>query len=120
MFDCYEFSAMFTYKATSEIHEHKFRQRYFRQAHGSKSVNETIGSDQCAELLRCTPEQIEELARVGDLPALKIGRSWLFVRSDLLSYLAERARAEAQERRAKRSSTIAPIIRQRRSVPVPL
>lgn len=61
-----------------------------------------IGSDECAAMLRCTPEQIEELARAGEIPGLKMGRSWLFVRADLLAYLAEKARAEAQERRAKR------------------
>ncbi len=50
-------------------------------------MSETIGSDECAALLRCTPEQVEEMARAGDIPGLKIGRSWLFMRSDLLAYL---------------------------------
>ena len=44
---------------------------------------ETIDSDQCAELLRCTPGQVEEMARAGEIPGLKIGRGWLFVRADL-------------------------------------
>jgi excisionase family DNA binding protein len=48
-------------------------------------------------------EQVEELARAGDIPGLKIGRSWRFVRADLLAYLAEKARAEAEERRAARA-----------------
>lgn len=65
-------------------------------------MSDTIGSDECAELLRCTPEQVEELARAGDIPGLKIGRGWLFVRHDLIDYLAEKAREEAQERRSKR------------------
>lgn len=65
-------------------------------------MNETINSESCAELLHCTPEQVEELARAGEIPGLKLGRSWLFVRSDLLAYLAEKARQEAQERRSKR------------------
>ena len=38
-----------------------------------------------------TPEQAEELARAGEIPGLKIGRGWLFVRADLLAFLAERA-----------------------------
>jgi excisionase family DNA binding protein len=63
----------------------------------------TLGSQECAELLRCTPEQVEELARAGEIPGLKFGRSWLFVRDDLLAYLAERAREEAAKRRSKRS-----------------
>lgn len=65
-------------------------------------LNETLGADDCAELLHCSPEQVEELARAGEIPGLKLGRGWLFVRSDLLAYLAETAREEAQQRRAKR------------------
>lgn len=65
-------------------------------------THDTINSESCAELLHCTPEQVEELARAGEIPGLKLGRGWLFVRADLLAYLAEKARAEAQERRAKR------------------
>ncbi|WP_395352728.1 helix-turn-helix domain-containing protein [Variovorax sp. UC122_21] len=82
---------------------------------------ETIGSEEVAELLRCTPQQVEELARAGEIPGLKFGRSWLFVRADLLAYLAEKARAEAQDRRAKRQPN-APtsIVKPRRKVPPPL
>lgn len=46
-----------------------------------------IDSEDCAKLLHCTPEQVEELARSGDIPGLKLGRSWLFVRADLLGSL---------------------------------
>lgn len=63
---------------------------------------DTIDAEECAVLLRCTPKQVEELARAGEIPGLKFGRPWLFVRADLLAYLAEKARAEAQERRSKR------------------
>lgn len=79
---------------------------------------ETINSDECAELLRCTAEQVEELARAGEIPALKIGRSWLFLRSDLLAYLAEKARHEAQERRARRQpSAPTQLVKPRRQIP---
>jgi excisionase family DNA binding protein len=88
------------------------------------SPSDTIDSDQCAELLKCTPEQVEALARDGDIPGLKIGRSWLFIRADLLAYLAERARAEAQDRRARRASpqstNVQPIIKAQRRAPPPL
>lgn len=82
-------------------------------------MGETIDSAECSELLRCTPEQVEELARSGEIPGLKLGRGWLFVRSDLLSYLAEKARAEAQERRAKRQPVMnrSPDIKPRRRQP---
>ena len=58
-------------------------------------MSETIGSTECADLLRCTAEQIEEMARAGDIPGIKIGRSCLFVQSDLLAYIAEKAREDA-------------------------
>lgn len=71
-------------------------------------MEDTIGSEDCSRILRCTPEQVEELARAGEIPGLKLGRSWLFVRADLLLFLAEKAREEAQQRRAKRQPA-API-----------
>ncbi len=82
---------------------------------------ETIDSDECAALLRCTSEQVEELARAGEIPGLKFGRGWLFVRSDLLAYLAEKARREADERRAKRQPGVTPITaKPKRRQPPPL
>ena len=82
---------------------------------------ETIDSEECAALLRCTSEQVEELARAGEIPGLKIGRSWLFVRSDLLAYLAEKARHEADERRTKRQPGVIPITSKlKRRQPPPL
>ena len=81
-------------------------------------MSETIGSTECADLLRCTAEQIEEMARAGDIPGIKIGRSWLFVQSDLLAYIAEKAREEAQERRARRQPNVKMIMQKpRRRVP---
>lgn len=87
-------------------------------------MSDTIDSRECAELLHCTPEQVEELARKGNLPAIKIGRGWLFVRADLLAYLAEKAREEAASRRSRREVVqIAPRVpmpRRRRNIPLPL
>lgn len=68
---------------------------------------DVIDSKECAELLRATVETVEELARSGYMPALKIGRSWLFLRDDLIVFLAEKAREEAQERRTKHRVTAA-------------
>lgn len=85
------------------------------------STMETIGSEECAALLRCTPEQAEELARAGEIPGLKIGRSWIFVRADLLAYLAEKARSEAEARRARKQPGVTLITaKQKRRQPPPL
>lgn len=86
------------------------------------TTDETIGSEDCAKLLHCTPEQVEELARAGEIPGLKLGRGWLFVRADLLAYLAEKAREEAQQRRARRQPATpikqaAPVKQRRRQPP---
>ena len=87
-------------------------------------ATETITADQCADLLRCTANQVEELTRKGELPGIKIGRSWIYVKADLLDYLAERARSEAAERRLdiqgqvnKASANVTPQIRPRRGAP---
>ena len=65
----------------------------------------------------CTQERVEELARVGVIPGLKWGRSWRFVRADAPSFLAEIARAEAEERRSQRKSKASPVKPSRRGVP---
>ncbi|KFJ13224.1 DNA binding, excisionase family domain protein [Delftia acidovorans] len=65
-------------------------------------TTDTITAEQCAELLGCTEDTVEELSRKGELPGLKFGRGWVFVRADLLAYLAERGRQEAEQRRADR------------------
>ena len=79
---------------------------------------ETMGAEECAELMRCTPEHVEEMARAGEIPGLKIGRGWLFLRADLLVFLAEKARAQAQERREKRQPNAPlPLTKPRRQVP---
>ena len=61
-----------------------------------------IDATEAAAMMRCTPEQVEELVRDGELPATKIGRSWIFLRSVLLDHLARRSLEEMAERRAKR------------------
>jgi excisionase family DNA binding protein len=81
---------------------------------------DVINDVECAALLDCTVDQVRELAGAGEIPGLKIGRPWRFIRSDLIAYLAEKARAEAEERRSKRAvremQALAPI-KQRRRVP---
>lgn len=87
------------------------------------TATDTINADQCAELLQCTTDTVEELTRKGELPGVKIGRGWIYVKNDLLAYLAEKGRIEAEERRqqfVKRCSTPAPLastIKPRRQTP---
>lgn len=55
-------------------------------------------ADELASEADCTPERIEELARVGIIPGLKWGRSWRFPRHGTFEALAALARAQAKER----------------------
>ena len=88
-------------------------------------TDETINAEQCAELLHCTEQRIEELTRGGELPGMKFGRGWIYVKADLLAYIADRARKEAEERRqdlnARKGVPRLDIpIRPRRQTPPPL
>lgn len=69
-----------------------------------------IDAEECAELLRCSVQQVEDDCRAGHLPGIKQGRGWIFVRADLLAFLAERARREAAERKARREATSSGVL----------
>lgn len=87
------------------------------------TVTDTLNAEQCAKLLQCGTDTVEELTRKGELPGVKIGRGWIYVRADLLVYLAEKGRQEAEERRqqfAKRCRTpvpLASVVKPRRQAP---
>ena len=88
-------------------------------------TDETINAEQCAELLYCTEQRIEELTRTGELPGMKFGRGWIYEKADLLAYIADRARKEAEERRQdlnarKAIPRLDMPIRPRRQAPPPL
>ena len=55
--------------------------------------------DAAAQLLRCEPTTLEERARLGQLPGLKIGKCWIFPTGALLQRLDELALEEATARR---------------------
>jgi len=57
--------------------------------------------DQVAELMRCEPATVQEHARAGTLPGLKLGRDWVFPLGALLRVLDELALQEAARRREK-------------------
>jgi molybdopterin-binding protein len=52
---------------------------------------ETLSTEQAAELLHVHVKRVQELAREGRLPATRIGRKWLFRRSEIESMLGARA-----------------------------
>jgi excisionase family DNA binding protein len=52
------------------------------------SDSEILTSEEAATLLKVSNKTVLKLARVGDLPAQKIGRAWRFCRSELLAHVA--------------------------------
>lgn len=65
--------------------------------------DETIDSDTCGFLLHCESKSVEELARRGVIPGLKFGKSWMFLRSQVLEVARAIAAREAEER-------VAPVV----------
>jgi len=45
-----------------------------------------LNSKEVAELLDCSPDTVNELARKSILPALKRGRQWRFRKRDITSF----------------------------------
>ena len=54
-------------------------------------MNDILNADQVAELLECERLHVQELARAGKLPGLKLGRGWVFPREALMLRLNEMA-----------------------------
>lgn len=55
----------------------------------------TLSLEQAANRLIASPNFVAKLARQGDIPACKVGRSWVFRVTDLDSYLQNRIEARA-------------------------
>lgn len=59
---------------------------------------EILTVDLAAELLLCEPLTVQAKAAAGELPGLKLGRSWVFPREALMSTLNAQALAQAAAR----------------------
>lgn len=51
---------------------------------------DTLDANEAAELLHMQPKRVRSLAREGKLPAMRVGRRWLFRRADLEGVLRPR------------------------------
>ena len=85
-------------------------------------LDDILTKEQVAELLQCDVLTLEDKARNGELPGLKVGRSWVFPREALLQRLNEMALASPVKARtratARRERVQAEIERNRRLAPV--
>jgi Helix-turn-helix domain len=70
-----------------------------------RTVNaETLDTKGAAELLHVSEKLCAKMAREGDIPAVWLAGQWLFLRNELINWLAERAR---EEQRARRETVMA-------------
>jgi excisionase family DNA binding protein len=68
----------------------------------------TLDTSEVAALLRAESETVLQLARTGELPGTRIGKSWVFLREDVIAFLKERITKDTMERRHHHAS-IAPF-----------
>jgi excisionase family DNA binding protein len=61
----------------------------------------TLNLNEAAVMLCAEPETISKLARKGELPATQIGKGWVFLREDVLTFLKDRINKDTAERRKK-------------------
>jgi len=86
--------------------------------------DETLGVAEAAMLMRAENETVMLLARRGDLPGTRVGKSWVFLRDDVIAFLRGRIDAETEERRQHFSKTPLAIAMERpenpRRTPLPV
>lgn len=61
-----------------------------------------LGLEDAGQALGCDPETVRSMAAAGELPGTKVGRSWVFLASELAAYCRTRM---AQECHGKWQST---------------
>ncbi len=63
--------------------------------------SETMDADQVAAFLRADAETVRQFARSGDLPGTRIGKGWIFLKTDVLDFLRARIAADTARRRQR-------------------
>ena len=61
-------------------------------------AKEILTTDEAAEFLSLTPYTVREYAKKGLVPARKVGKSWRFVKADLLAWLRGKDQAGQEEK----------------------
>lgn len=63
-----------------------------------------IGLEELAQLLRVDYETARDLLVAGDIPAAKIGRSWVVLLEDAVAYLKEQVQSQTAKRRGTKEA----------------
>ena len=73
---------------------------------------EILNTAEVAELVHAEPSTVANLALRGELPATLIGKSYIFLRDDVMRYVREKIERDTAERRDKRNPHVAGIVAQ--------
>ena len=65
---------------------------------GDMDAQDTLDAAGAAAVLHADAETVLLLARRGELPGAKIGKSWVFLRADVLDFLRDRVRRDTAQR----------------------
>ena len=81
--------------------------------------HETLDIDEAAALLHAEPETVMQFARRGELPGTRIGKSWVFLREDVIAFLRQHILADTQARQLQATGgpiavTVSPLAKTRR------
>lgn len=64
-----------------------------------KNEKSVLDIDDLAEIFACSTEKIKRMARSGELPAFKFGKTWFVRSNDLERFLANRVESNRHLRR---------------------
>ena len=64
----------------------------------------TLNLEQTADLLCVHANTVLDLASKGEIPAAKIGRAWVFVEEDVVSWLRKQTQTQTEARRRQVSN----------------
>ena len=62
---------------------------------------QSLDIHETADILKVHRDTVEELAKMGELRGAKIGRSWVFIDSDIFTYLQKQIDKQTRERQER-------------------
>lgn len=86
--------------------------------------DDILDVDAASALLRADSETVLRFARSGELPGTRIGKSWVFLREDLIAFLKSQISKDTEARRNKprsspASAVLTPVSPNKRRKPLP-
>lgn len=67
----------------------------------------TLNADDAAALLHAESETILQYARSGELPGTRIGKSWVFMRDDVIAFLRKQISHDTEQRLRTKAAPLA-------------